>query len=356
MRCNFYKKGTEFCKYTLKSLEIFENKEQIYLQDNYMNSDGILIIARSHLPNVFNLMMLAAVIFFASFIWAMLPEKFRMLNQWGRNILKQAPSIMTALGLFGTFYGLTDSLRGFGTEIEQIQLFVNELKSVFVYSILGIASAAIFMVLNVAVNVIYHHRSQIEKNKAIQQYKQQNKQVQQNNEAVLQFLSAQLNATNQINKTLQNQNIGQDSVPAANPIGVSAEMQHYLAQQAQFAPHLAELSGIQETLNKTISKLLIPMKNHSAEFHDHMMSMFHEKMDAQTQLLAKISHQLTEQNQLNRQIIEKWQINHVPQSPLPAPDKPITTTSSALDPFKKLEQELEELSNENKKLFSNKFL
>lgn len=28
MRCNFYKKGTEFCKYTLKLLEIFENKER----------------------------------------------------------------------------------------------------------------------------------------------------------------------------------------------------------------------------------------------------------------------------------------------------------------------------------------
>ena len=33
MRCNFYKKGTEFCKYTLKSLEIFENKEQIYMEN-----------------------------------------------------------------------------------------------------------------------------------------------------------------------------------------------------------------------------------------------------------------------------------------------------------------------------------
>ena len=33
MRCNFYKKGTEFCKYTLKSLEIFENKEQIHMEN-----------------------------------------------------------------------------------------------------------------------------------------------------------------------------------------------------------------------------------------------------------------------------------------------------------------------------------
>ena len=33
IKCNFYKKGTEFCKYTLKSLEIFENKEQTDMEN-----------------------------------------------------------------------------------------------------------------------------------------------------------------------------------------------------------------------------------------------------------------------------------------------------------------------------------
>ena len=33
MRCNFYKKGTEFCKYTLKLLETFENKEQTDMEN-----------------------------------------------------------------------------------------------------------------------------------------------------------------------------------------------------------------------------------------------------------------------------------------------------------------------------------
>lgn len=33
IKCNFYKKGTEFCKYTLKLLETFENKEQIDMEN-----------------------------------------------------------------------------------------------------------------------------------------------------------------------------------------------------------------------------------------------------------------------------------------------------------------------------------
>lgn len=328
-----------------------------------MNTDSILIIARSHLPTVFNMMALAAVLFLASFIWAMLPEKFRLLNQWGRNILRQAPSIMTALGLFGTFYGLTDALRNFGTEVEQIQIFVGELKSVFIYSILGIGSAAVFMMLNVVVNAIYHHRSQSEKYKAIQQHQQQNKATQQNHESVLQYLAAQLNATQQLNKTLQNHSFDENSVSGSLNVSASPnwspEMQQHLQKQAEFAPYLAELGHIQETLSKTISKLLIPYTNHSAEFHDHMMNAFNQKMDAQTQILLQISQQLQQQNELNQQMMEtmkQWHTAPVTAPPLSTPTKVSETMSShPLDPFKKLEQELAELSNENKKLFSTKF-
>lgn len=325
-----------------------------------MNSESILIIARSHLPTVFNLMVLAAVIFCASFIWAMLPEKFRLLNQWGRNLLRQAPSIMTALGLFGTFYGLTESLRNFGTEVEQIQIFVGELKSVFIYSILGIGSAAFFMILNVVVNAIYHHRAQSEKNKIIQQHNQQNKTVQQNNEEVLQYLAAQLNATQQLNKTLQNQNHTPQefsgSLNAPVNASLSAETQHSLQKQAEFAPYLAELSHIQETLSKTVSKLLIPYTNHSAEFQNHLLNTFAEKMDAQTQLLAQISQQLHTQNQINQEMMQKLQQQPAPiAEPVSVKTSTSSTISNPLDPFKKLEMELAELSNENKKLFANKF-
>lgn len=336
-----------------------------------MNTDGILIIARSHLPMVFNLMVLAAVIFFASFIWAMLPEKFRLLNQWGKNLLRQAPSIMTALGLFGTFYGLTDSLRNFGTEVEQIQLFVSDLKSVFIYSILGIGSAAVFMVLNVVVNAIHHHRAQTEKYKLLQQHKQQNKTAQRHNEDVLQYLAAQLNATQQLAKTLQNQS-SHTNPPIATPAPVSgslkadvtaqlsAETQHSLQKQAEFAPYLAELAQIQETLGKTVTKLLIPYTHHTTEFHEQVLNILNDKMAAQTQLLAQISEQLNQQNQLNQEILQQMkQVASAPVAmPTAAPVTPIAPTNSSpspLDPFKQLEQELAELSNENKKLFANKF-
>lgn len=333
-----------------------------------MNSEGILMIARSHLPMVFNLMVLAAVIFFASFIWAMLPEKFRLLNQWGRNLLRQAPSIMTALGLFGTFYGLTDSLRNFGTEVEQIQIFVNDLKSVFIYSILGIGSAAVFMVLNVVVNAIYHHRSQSEKIKLLQQHNQQNKIAQRHNEDVLQYLAAQLNATQQLAKNLQNQQINLNQpLAAAAPVSgslkadvtaqLSAETQHSLQKQAEFAPYLAELAQIQETLGKTVTKLLIPYTHHATEFHDLLLKTMAEKMDAQAQLLAQISQQLQQQQALNQEILAK--IQQPISTPAPSATRAAAVDevahASPLDPFKKLELELAELSNENKKLFANKF-
>lgn len=324
-----------------------------------MNADSILMIARSHLPTVFNLMVLAAVIFCASFIWAMLPEKFRLLNQWGRNLLRQAPSIMTALGLFGTFYGLTESLRNFGTEVEQIQIFVGELKSVFIYSILGIGSAAFFMILNVVVNAIYHHRAQSEKNKIIQQHNQQNKTVQRNNEEVLHYLAAQLSATQQLSKILQNQDTSpkefSGSLNAPVSANLSAETQQSLQKQAEFAPYLAELAQIQETLSKTVSKLLIPYTNHQNEFQSNLLNTFAAKMDAQTQLLTQISQQLQIQNQINQEIMQKLQ----QPAPIAETVSVKTSTSSTignpLDPFKKLEMELAELSSENKKLFSNKF-
>lgn len=68
---------------------------------------------------------------------------------------KFAPSVMTALGLLGTFGELTHSLSSLDINtLEGIGGFVKELKGVFFYSILGISTAVLFMVGNLIVSAV----------------------------------------------------------------------------------------------------------------------------------------------------------------------------------------------------------
>lgn len=356
-----------------------------------MNTDNIIAIARTHLPDVFMIMVVAGTIFLASFVWALLPaNRFKLLNHWGRNILKQAPSIMTALGLFGTFYGLTDSLRSFGTEVEQIQTFISDLKSVFIYSILGIGSAAVFMVLNMIINAIYHNRSYREKHQAIQKYNQQNQTIQQNNDAIVHYLAAQLKALNQLNQTLKNQN---PSAPSVVSAGLPVELQQTLQDQAEFAPYLAELANMQELLNKTVTKLLIPHIKSTSEFQEQMLALLsrtlptvaqstqvqHSDSVENTHTIQVLQHNLNEHKQLlqqihtamsenhhtNQQILAQLQsqtasvntvvsaprLSETPKTVVEEPQKNLTSAEL----FTQLEQELAAFKQENEKLFTHKY-
>ncbi|MDI4480954.1 hypothetical protein E6P72_07635 [Moraxella osloensis] len=66
--------------------------------------------------------------------------------------MRFAPNIMTALGLLGTFWGLTSALNDFGIEQNQIQNFMRQLKGIFVFSLLGIGSALFFMAFNAIIS------------------------------------------------------------------------------------------------------------------------------------------------------------------------------------------------------------
>lgn len=329
-----------------------------------MNSDSIITVARTHLPDVFTIMVIAATIFIAAFVWVILPTKFKLLNQWGRHILRQAPSIMTALGLFGTFYGLTESLRTFGTDVEQIQLFISELKSVFIYSILGIGSAAMFMVLNVIANAVSHNRVQYEKHLAIAQQHQQIQTNQKNNEAVLQYLAAQLTALNQLNQTLKNHNFHtSDSAPiATTSADFLAEWQRSLQQQSEFAPYLAELANIQEMLNKTVTKLLIPYTKASNEYHEHTIQLLTQSLNRQPETFNhEFQQQMIENNQILLKIYELLSSQPTQTQPQVATTATLLTpvesasNKANVDPFHQLEQELAALRHENEKLFTQKY-
>lgn len=91
-------------------------------------------------------MIVAGVFFAIVFVWAFFRALINGKNHSSSSIFRFAPSVMTALGLLGTFYGLTESLAGLDTN--DIEPFVKSLKPVFSFSILGIGAAIGFMLFN----------------------------------------------------------------------------------------------------------------------------------------------------------------------------------------------------------------
>lgn len=75
-------------------------------------------------------------------------------NMGASSTLKFAPSVLTSLGLLGTFFALTESLVGLqlndlgNINNENLSDFIKSLGSVFSFSILGIGSAIFFMIVN----------------------------------------------------------------------------------------------------------------------------------------------------------------------------------------------------------------
>lgn len=70
---------------------------------------------------------------------------------------------MTATGLLGTFFGLTGGLQDLNLQNQaSMQALIDGLKSVFIYSLVGVASAIVFMLLNMIPTAI-----QIRENKKL---------------------------------------------------------------------------------------------------------------------------------------------------------------------------------------------
>lgn len=93
-------------------------------------------------------------------------------------ILRFAPSIMTSLGLLGTFLELTESLKKLNlTNTGTIDNFVSQLQDVFQYSIMGIGSAIFFMLANFIINSIRLSKSKNEKEKLIEEQKERSDEI-----------------------------------------------------------------------------------------------------------------------------------------------------------------------------------
>jgi hypothetical protein len=75
---------------------------------------------------------------------------------------KFAPSVMTAAGLLGTFIGLTYGLKDLNLQEQtSMQALIDGLKLVFVYSLVGVFSAILFMLLNMIPAAIQNRENKI---------------------------------------------------------------------------------------------------------------------------------------------------------------------------------------------------
>lgn len=132
--------------------------------------------ASSHIF-IFELMAIATLIFGVAFV-------FSLFGQWKKSaasILKFAPSVMTALGLLGTFLGLISSLGTLsqGTvgeiDITKISKFMTELENVFQYSALGITLAVLFIFLNLIISGLHSYIAKNEKEYLIDEQNERSK-------------------------------------------------------------------------------------------------------------------------------------------------------------------------------------
>ena len=107
-------------------------------------------------PVIFGVMSFFVVVFGISFLMAFLSEE----NHRASSILRFAPSVMTSLGLLGTFWSLIASLSMLGggigdagqIDMTAVGKFMTALEKVFYFSVMGIGSAIVFMFLNLLVS------------------------------------------------------------------------------------------------------------------------------------------------------------------------------------------------------------
>ena len=163
---------------------------------------SIFNMAMEHNLPISIVMMASAVIFFIVFIYAL-----SYYNARSASILKFAPSIMTALGLFGTFAGLTLALSELDiSNTETVTKFVSELKPVFSFSILGIGSSIFFIVANFYISALNNYRIQDRKLKNQENIEERQEIIDEYNNQTITHLNQHSHFLNQAVNEIKNQN------------------------------------------------------------------------------------------------------------------------------------------------------
>ena len=124
-----------------------------------------------HINGIAWLLIILFILF--SFFWVK-----SIINKELSTPSKFAPSVMTAAGLLGTFIGLTFGLKDLNLQEQaSMQELINGLKLVFVYSLVGVFSAILFMLLNMIPTAMQNRNSKIRSDHIKQDAKAHNQHI-----------------------------------------------------------------------------------------------------------------------------------------------------------------------------------
>lgn len=176
-------------------------------------------------------------------------------SRYALMMVKFAPSVLTAAGLMGTFVGLTMGLKDLNLSDQQsMQALIDGLKSVFIYSLVGVATAIFFMLANMIPSVIQRRWYEQEIQGQKQKVKKYNDQLLGLQRAQLEEQKKSAAAIEKLQFDNDNEALGriisQAVVTGLTP--VLLEIKHAVADQGGEA--------IRQVLDELKQEILVPMQ------------------------------------------------------------------------------------------------
>lgn len=246
-------------------------------------------------PIILSIMGFFLLIFALSFFIAFLSEN----NPRSSSVLKFAPSVMTSLGLLGTFWSLITSLGVLGGSInggqidmQSISSFMSGLEKVFYFSVIGIGSAIVFMFLNLLVSQKNSKKSQEERWMVVNHQYELNESSNQELKQQSEFLRTTSNGVRALASSMSNLQMGYDVDVLGKTI--SKEIQQALTEPLNnIATALNGNQGdtIRQLLIQLTQQVLVPIKNEIAKTTQstiQVVEVVQKSQDINTQLLEKL--------------------------------------------------------------------
>lgn len=225
-------------------------------------------------------------------------------------ILRFAPSIMTSLGLLGTFLELTLSLKKLNlTDTNTVDTFVSQLQGVFQYSILGIGSAIVFMLANFIVNAVNLTKSKNAKDELIEEQKLRSDEIRELNienskyiKALAQYAQAQYKLQEKVFSPLGDSITKMSQAIDGMQKGYDTELlSKSIADEIakQLKEPLNDLSKSINNNNGDTIRLLL------SELKDEVLTPIKNEIRATTNTTNQVIKAVQDSQETNKQLIEK---------------------------------------------------
>lgn len=248
-------------------------------------------------PYILSVMGLFFLVFSVSFVIAFLSED----NPRSSSILKFAPSVMTSLGLLGTFWSLIASLGMLGgsinggqVDMQGISSFMSGLEKVFYFSVMGIGSAIFFMFLNLWVSQKNSKKSQEERWMVVNHQYELNESSNQELKQQSEFLRTTSNGVRALASSMSNLQMGYDVDVLGKTI--SKEIQQALTEPLNniaTALNGNQSDTIRQLLIQLTQQVLVPIKNEIAkttQSTNQVVEVVQKSQDINMQLLDKLDN------------------------------------------------------------------